>query len=186
MTNDELVVAARQLITERSEAQVNITRPRLYALIPTALYEFRRWIKDRPDDRKLLESTQSVSFSGGTADLTSYVNGTTASIDLHDLQNQTLYDASSPKKPLTWVASRQQLQHARQLDSTYSAVFLDGKILRVRNAADGLLTSFADSVTFEAVSYPTQMADVPSVLAEQVVEILAALAIRGGMVDGSS
>ncbi len=175
MTNREAAVAARQLITEMSEASVNFTLPRITALIPTALRRFREKVEKNPSDRALLMKSISITFSSGTFDLTNYVNGTTNQIDLREIRNTTLY-SGSPKKPLTWLGSKAQLNNARQLDADAVAVFLDGYTLRTRNT-DGLLTSFASAVTFEIVDFPSTIPNIPPQLEEYFVMCLAELAM---------
>lgn len=176
MTEAEAVAAARILVTEKSEASVDVTLPRLKGMIPTALYEFRKWIRNSPQDLPLIQETISLTFAAGTSDLTNYVNGTTKNLNLSDIKNSTLYDASG--NPMTWLASQAQINNPRQLDASFVGVFMDGKTLRTINV-DGSKTTFAATVTFQGVNYPIATTAIPAQCEEQFVEILAALVMGG-------
>jgi hypothetical protein len=176
MTNREATIAARALITEQSEGSVNITLPRLHALIPTALYVFGEQCKKNSSDRSLLQKPISITFASGVKDISAYVNGTSNSIDLKDISNSTLYDSDGVA--LTWVAQRAQLNNLRQLDADSVAIFLDGYTIRTKNT-DGSTTSYAGTVIFQGIDQPSTVAEIPDQLTEKFVIILADLG-RGG------
>ncbi len=176
--NTEAAIAARQIITDRSPSAVGISIPRIVAMIPTALNLWRDKMQNNPSARAILRTTISVEVAGGAVDLTSYVDGTNNQISLQDLRNSTIYTTiDSVRTPFTWVASQQQLNYGRQLDTDSPACFLDGYTLRTRDV-DGTTNGFAGTIEFTAVDYPTTVTGIPNFLQEDFVLILADLVLR--------
>lgn len=179
MDKREAAIAAQVLLSEQSTAGAVVpSLPRIMALIPTALDSWCEFARTNRQARALLRTTVTVSVSGGTADLTPKVNGTTNQIDLEELQSQnvTVYALiNSTYVPCTWLASKMQLNQARQMGGDTVAIFLDGYTLRTRNT-DGLLTSFSGSLQFQARDYPATVEAIPAQLVEGFVLMLAELA----------
>lgn len=182
----EIATRVRNLISERSPAGVNVTLPHIQALIPTAVEVWGREAMDDPEKLDHLTQQYTAAMTGGTFDLTNYVNGTTAKISLNELRATTAYvTVSGEKVPMTWVSSYSQLKFGRT-PSHVPAVFLDGNILRTRNT-DGSLTSLGtNNITFESVNLPTLATDIPSALIGDFVLFLADLAVREKFIDGRS
>lgn len=184
ITNLEIATRARNLLTERSSAAVNITIPHLVGLIPTVMEQWVRVIETDPEKRAYLVKEFTPTAAAGVLDLTNYINGTSGKISLHDLRNSVIYTTiSGVPTPMTWVGSRTQLNFPR-VPSGAPAVYLDGTTLRTRNT-DGSLTSLAGSVSFNVVSYPSSAADLPPALLGDFVTHLANSAVKEKIVDGN-
>jgi hypothetical protein len=177
LNNLELATRIRNLITERSTAQVDVAIPHIVAMIPTATETWARAEMKDPEKYDLFKKDFTVALTAGSLDLSSYINGTSGKIDLKDLRNSTIYTTiSSVRTPFTWVGSQSQLNAARLL--TGPAIFLEGHTLRTRNT-DGSQTSLGTaSVSFSTVSLPTDAADIPLGLVGDFITYLADLILR--------
>lgn len=177
MTELEAAIRARNILSERSPAAVDVTIPHIQALIPTVLELWARELYYDPEKASLLESDYSIAPVAGIVDLTNYVNGSTAKISLPDLRSRTIYTTiSGVRTPLTWVGSQAQLNYGRYPNDV-PAVFLDGNKLRTRNT-DGSLTSLATDLEFEAIGIPMSVATIPVPLEGDFIMALANAATK--------
>lgn len=180
----QIATLTRNLLTERSPGEVNVTIPHIQALIPVALEPWARQAMMDPEKHSALESEYTVGALSGVVDLTNYFNGTTAKISPSDLRGSTVYMEGITNGPAaTWVGSYNQLLHGRS-PSHVPAIFLDHNTLRIRNT-DGSLTSYnGEDVRFAVAAIPLNAAAIPAELVGDFVMFLADLAVKEKFVDG--
>lgn len=102
MNTKEAAIRARQFITEETEGAVNITLPRIEALVPSVLETWTRFCFEDREKRQLLKKRFTANVAGGSLDLTPYLNGSTAKINLKELRETTIYAGAST----TYVLNR--------------------------------------------------------------------------------
>lgn len=176
----QIATLTRNLLTERSPGEVNVTIPHIQALIPVALEPWARQAMMDPEKKAALESEFTITVNSGIADLTNYFNGTTAKISPQGLRCAEIYIGS---QTATWLSSLNQLRYGRT-PSGIPAVYLQGNSLRIRNV-DGSLTSYdGDDITFVAPAIPLNAAAVPAELVGDFVIFLADMAVKEKFVDG--
>lgn len=179
----EIATRVRNLISERSPAEVNVTIPHIMGLIQPAVEIWARDAMQDPDKSDLLRTAYTVAMTAGTFDLSNYFNGTTARLSPSQLRATTIYvTVSGEKIPCTWVSSYSQLKFGRYPNHV-PAVYLDDDIIRTRNT-DGSLTSLGtNNITFESVNAPASASDIPAGLLGDFILFLADLAVKELGVD---
>lgn len=95
MDNKECAIRVRNLLTERSESGVNITLPHIQALIVTALEEWTRSCFADREKRELFKTRFNAEIADGRLDLTPYIDGTTARINLKELRETPIYSGEA-------------------------------------------------------------------------------------------
>jgi hypothetical protein len=181
--NEEVAIRARNLITERSPARVDLTIPHLQALIPTALETWARTIMGDANKRASLKTTVTLPIAAGVLDLTTRLDGTVMAIDINDVERTTAYaDIDDVRTPLTWVKSQAQLNADRYLSTDRPAIFLDDAILRIRNT-DGELDTFTDDIYLEVTKYPQVVTEIPFVLRHEFIVFLAETGVKEKITD---
>ena len=178
MDSREIAIRVRNLLTERSDAAVNITIPHIQALIPTAMELWADSVKSDPKAKETLTVHKSISLASGSLDLSPYINGTSGKIDLDDLRKTTIYTMiSTIRTPFTWLASQAQMNSGRYMASEDPAIWLDGHTLRTRNT-DGSSTSLGTAtIEFDVFEIP-DASTLPDTLAGSFIVFLANLAMQ--------
>lgn len=178
----EIATRVRNLISERSPAAVNVTIPHIQALIDTGLESYTREAMEDPDKADLLRTTITAACVDGIADISDYVDGTSARISLRDLRTRTVYVIDVTRKAATWLGSYDQLINVRWPTGKF-AVFLDADTMYVSNAS-GTPGVFTGSIVFEVVTIPATIAALPAALEGDFVLFLAALVVKEMGIDG--
>lgn len=179
ISNLEIATRVRNLVTERSPAAVDVTLPHITALIPTALETWSRAAAKDPAKYQVLTDDFTVPLVAGVLDLTTYIDGTNAKIDLDDLRANTVYTTiNGVRTPFTWVSSQSQLNYGRFLGSSNPALFLEGNTLRTRNT-DGSQTSLGTAnISFTVLNYPATAAQLPPSLLGDFILYLSDLVLK--------
>jgi hypothetical protein len=179
MDTREAAIRARQVITEQSEGSVNLSIPRLVALVPTCLENWTRGCFVHREKRELLKKQFTVSLVDGIADLTDYLDGTSGRINLQELVQTTIYRETDT--PYTWLASSAQLYNDRPRSADAPACYLDGRRLLTRFEDDGDLILNDDAqIMFTVTQFPADVTEIPKTLEQDFVLALASLAMGGG------
>jgi hypothetical protein len=117
--NREVATRARNLITEQSEGSVDITLPRISAIIPTALESWSRLCFQNREKRELFKQRFIAEVSDGRLDLAPYLDGTLGRINLKELRETIIYDVAITAES---EAESQSWQVQRVVDGSITAV----------------------------------------------------------------
>lgn len=166
MNATEAAIRARQFITEQTEGAVDISLPRLEALIPSVLEAWARFCFEDREKRQLLKKRFTANVVGGQLDLTPYLNGSSGKINLKELRETTIYDAAST----TYVLNRMAevvVNITIGSTSLYAEVPFTqadvGRRVFIRDAAvDSIIQSFidGDNVTLSSPASGTVIQEV--------------------------
>lgn len=95
MNSREAVVRCRNLLTEKSESRVDLTFPHIFALLPTALEQWTRACLTDREKRELFKTRFNADLVDGRLDLTSFIDGTDARINLKELRETPIYSGET-------------------------------------------------------------------------------------------
>lgn len=192
LTTHKAAVMARQLITEDEESTAGYSVPRIQAIVPVALDVWLRAVVQDKGKRELLKQEFTIDITDGEVDLSDYVDGTEAKIDLKELRRTPIYSDAARhanccgdrlNHAYTWVNSMSQLANDRPLSGDAYACFLEGSRLYIKGGCDGMTAE--DAIKFSTASYPTTVADIPAALEGDFIITLARLAAGGALANGN-
>lgn len=170
---------ARDLITERGEAEVGITLAKLKGLCPTVSELLARRIAADHTRRHLLRppNPYNVTLAGGSVDLVTVINTNKLLLDYIDKSFIEFTDNTVNPYAFQWVGSIGQLRLKDRVDNVYVLCALQGTKLFTRNT-DGDLTTAAGQLNIWANFIPTIAkvsgnSNLPFALEGEYVDLLA-------------
>lgn len=183
MTEEEVAIRVRNLITEQSPAAVNITIPRIIAAIPTFLETWGYTVTASPDFSRYTYKTYNIVLdSNGRFDLTPYVDSTTAKIRIDFLRHTPVFLVvmeflQEKLIECVWKSSHEDIVWGGIIDHKPCIYLLNNLLMSARN---GNLTDLASStLRFTIESIPRNVAEIPTTLEKNFITGLAAF-IGGG------
>jgi hypothetical protein len=172
LTTKEVAVLARQLLTERGEAQAGFTVPMLMTLVDDALGIGSEQLAEDTRLRHLLRTdpgTTTIDVVDNVADLTDLIE--TDRVLLKFIKSADIKGDNG--RSYQFLGSMDELRTARKTDKMFTFCVVEGKKLYTRN--DGSLEGHTESPTVSA-SLDATLAQWPTSEDPRLIALVAQLA----------